>query len=78
MSDRARASRRHDVAMASMADLDEPDTAHLSMTARLECELCDDDGYRPNGLTCDHRNREHVGQAQRAHIRKMLAKGGKA
>ncbi len=58
---------------AALADLDGPTNAHLTAAAIARCTLCDDDGYR--GLAvCDHRSHEHVGQAQRAHIRKMLTK----
>lgn len=60
---------------AAMADLDDGENQHLSAAAIARCRLCDDDGYRPNGHVCDHHDRTHVGQAQKAHIRKMLAKG---
>lgn len=61
----------------AMADLDEQDNAHLTPAARAACRLCDDDGYRlpARRVICDHRSHEHVGRAQRDHIRKMLAKG---
>lgn len=64
---------------ASMADLDDPGNAHLAPAAYARCELCDDEGYRlpARRVICDHKRREHVGQAQRAHIWKMLAKGKK-
>lgn len=55
--------------------LDERNTDHLEPDAITRCTLCDDAGYRPNGIICDHINRAHVGQAQKAHIREMLAKG---
>lgn len=50
-------------------------TEHLTAAAISRCSLCDDDGYRSSGTVCDHVDRTHVGQAQKAHIRKMLAKG---
>lgn len=59
---------------AAMADLDDGRNAHLSAATIARCQLCDTDGYRPNRTVCDHVNREHVGQAQKAHIRKMLTK----
>lgn len=62
--------------VATVIALDADNTGHLAMDARLNCDLCDDDGYRGMHV-CDHKRREHVGQAQRAHIRKMLAKGKK-
>lgn len=64
---------------ASMADLDDTGNAHLAPAARARCELCDDEGYRlpARRVICDHRSHENTGRAQREHIRKMLAKGGK-
>lgn len=62
---------------ATVIALESVSTAHLDMDARLNCTLCDDDGYRGTQV-CDHRSRENVGRAQRDHIRKMLAKGGKS
>lgn len=58
---------------ATMADLDDTANQHLTAAAIARCALCDDDGYRGRAV-CDHRSHEHVGQAQRAHIRKMLTK----
>lgn len=62
---------------ASMADLDDTGNAHLAPAARARCPLCDDDGYRGTQV-CDHKRHENVGHAQREHIRKILAKGGKS
>lgn len=75
MSDR---TRRHDVAMSAMADLDGPTNAHLAPAAIANCPRCDDEGYRlpARRVVCDHRSHENVGRAQRDHIRKMLAKKG--
>ncbi|MDV6979630.1 hypothetical protein [Mycobacterium intracellulare] len=60
---------------ASRAEDPDSDTTHLAADAIAACKLCDPDGYRPTGCVCDHVDRTHVGQAQKAHIRKMLAKG---
>lgn len=73
---RANAQARYDAQIAAYhAENDQPDTAHLTAAAIARCTLCDPDGYRPSGTVCDHVDRTHVGQAQKAHIRKMLAKG---
>lgn len=73
---RARRLAQYDAQLAeSRTQHDEPNTAHLTTAAITRCTLCDDDGYRPSGTVCDHVDRTHVGQAQKAHIRKMLAKG---
>ncbi len=65
---------RHDP-YAAMADLDGPTNSHLSVSARLACDLCDDDGYRQNGLVCDHQDHTRAGLVARAQIREMLKKG---
>lgn len=62
--------------VATVIALEADNTGHLAMDARLNCDLCDDDGYRGMHV-CDHKRRENVGRVQREHIRKMLAKGGK-
>lgn len=61
----------------AMADLDDTGNRHLTAAAIARCPLCDDDGYRGTQV-CDHRSHENTGRAQREHIRKMLAKGGKS
>lgn len=71
------ARRRHDRAMSAMADREDGTNTHLAKAAIARCQLCDNEGYR-GGHICDHVNRTNVGRAQKDHIRKMLAKGGKS
>jgi len=73
---RAEALRRYDAGLAEyhrLHDLD--DKAHLTAQAIARCTFCDADGYRPNGITCDHKDRSNVGTKQRQQIREMLKKG---
>jgi hypothetical protein len=42
--------------------------------AIVDCQLCDDDGYR-NGVVCDHVDRIGVAEAGMAKVRAALAKG---
>lgn len=73
---RAAKARQYDEGLARWHEQHPEDNiAHLTAQAIAKCRLCDDDGYRPTGVVCDHVDRTHVGQAQKAHIRKMLAKG---
>jgi hypothetical protein len=45
-----------------------------SSMAIVDCQLCDDDGYR-NGVVCDHVDRIGVAEAGMAKVRAALAKG---
>lgn len=49
--------------------------AHLAKAEIERCQLCDDDGYRPNRTVCDHQ--DHTAAAKRgiAACRETLAKG---
>lgn len=75
---RAAKARQYDEGLARWHE-QHPDenVAHLTAQAIAACTLCDAEGYRRPELTvvCDHVDRTHIGQAQKAHIRKMLAKG---
>ncbi|WP_373202647.1 hypothetical protein [Mycobacterium marinum] len=61
--------------VSTIVDLDAVSTDHLSLDARLACDLCDDDGYRENGLVCDHQDHTRAGLVARQQIREMLKKG---
>jgi hypothetical protein len=56
-------------------ELDAPDTRHLTAQAIVDCELCDDDGYRGNRV-CDHVDRSEIAARGSAAVRAALAKGG--
>ncbi|SRX93580.1 hypothetical protein MSP7336_01819 [Mycobacterium shimoidei] len=61
----------------AMADFYEPDNAHLSRIERDRCQLCDDDGYRPNGTVCDHVDYSDIARRGMAKVRAALAKDSK-
>lgn len=46
----------------------------LKVIARSECGLCDDDGYRPNRLVCDHVNRFKTHTVGMRKVRRALSK----
>jgi len=48
--------------------------AHLAarLAATQNCQLCDDNGYRQNGMTCDHIDRTETARRGRAAINKAM------
>lgn len=58
--------------LATVTALDSARTRHLAMDARLDCHLCDDDGYRTNNLVCDHIDRTHTHRAGMNAVRAAL------
>ncbi|WP_104182739.1 hypothetical protein [Mycobacterium avium] len=45
----------------------------LHEAAQTVCELCDDDGYKPNGIVCDHVDRSEIHKRGIAKVRAALA-----
>ncbi|CQD03686.1 hypothetical protein BN000_00621 [Mycobacterium europaeum] len=45
----------------------------LRESMQTVCELCDDDGYRPNGIVCDHVDRSEIHKRGIAKCRAALA-----
>lgn len=57
-----------------IADLDDDDNAHMAPHAVAHCELCDDEGYRPSGVVCDHIDRTDIARRGVQACRDALAK----
>lgn len=72
--ERAERLRRYDEAMTEQHRDDAP---HLSAAAIAACRLCDDEGYRPTRVVCDHVDRTAVAKAGAARVRAALAAKGK-
>lgn len=51
------------------------DAIHLTPAAIAACQLCDEDGYRPARVICDHVDRAATARAGIARCRQALAQG---
>lgn len=65
----ARRQAYHD----AMQELDDTTAAYLDTGAIDACRLCDELGYRPNGVVCDHVDRAAVANRGSALVRQALA-----
>lgn len=74
---RAAQQRQYDEGLARWHE-QHPDehTEHLTVAAIADCELCDEDGYRPNGVVCDHVDRTETARAGIAKVRAALETKG--
>lgn len=76
---RAERARHYDTGIAAWHEQhDEPDTTHLTAQAIDNCTLCDPEGYRPNGVVCDHTDRSAIAASGSARVRAALAQKGKS
>lgn len=58
----------------AMQEIDTTDNSHLEQAARDRCQLCDDEGYRPNRCVCDHVDRADISRRGMEKVRAALSK----
>lgn len=76
---RAEREAHYDTAIAEWhRDHDHDNPAHLTAAAIAACTICDEDGYRPTRVVCDHIDHAPAARAGMAAVRAALAKDARS